>query len=92
MRFRPPKSSGPTASVQRGERETPASDSSEQKGRRENVSAAAAAGGERGVVPGQGAHSGHHEPPCEARGVRRPRSHRAAGHADREGAPRGRYE
>lgn len=57
--------------------------------RRENVSAAAA-DGERGVVPGQGAHSGHHEPQCEAGGVRRPRSHRAAGRADREGAPRGR--
>lgn len=47
------------------------------------------AGGERGPAQGQGADDGQHEPQREAGRVRGPRSHSAAGDADREGAPRG---
>lgn len=54
--------------------------------------AAAAAGSERGPAPGQGAHFGQHESQREAGRVRGPRTHRAAGAADREGAEGGKSE
>lgn len=50
------------------------------------------AGSERGVVSGEAADRGEHEPQREAGGVRGPRPHRPAGGADREGAPRGKLK